>query len=164
MSLSSILFGKAEKAKRLAPLKMTAEETFLMNYLMNMYMNKGSGPMGDYTKAMNKIMGTGGVPINYNGRQIASMKPLNTMKTLGTLAQETLKNQVDPAMDMWKNMMSVRYGGTAVPGSSTPGLVNTLGPSLITSGQAGGLMSGLTTGLEAAGSALSSGLPAIMLA
>lgn len=126
MSVKSWLFGESSKAKRLKPLEMTAEESFLMNYLMNMYMNKGSGPMGQYTRAMTNIMGTKGVPINYNGRQVVSIKPTQQMQTMGTLAQELLKNQIDPAQKMWSDMMNVRYGGTAAPASSTPGWINTV--------------------------------------
>ena len=141
MSFTDLIFGKSKKA---GPSKQTVEEKALLDTLMNLYYSKDnlgrrtdkpatSGMVSDYATAMKKLLASEGVPLNFNGKQIGSMKPLNTMKTEATMQQQLLDNQMQPIMDLFKQMYASRYGGQAAS-TYQPGWLEKLAPSLIQSG------------------------------
>lgn len=131
--LTDTLFGKAPKAKRVPPLPATAEEEFLLNYLMLQFKTSTSH-LGLYNKRMNELYGTKGVPINFGGKQIAEMKPLNTMKTLAQIATEQLEGSLNPALEMYKSMMGARYNTPVATTGGKQGIIPTIAPALIQAG------------------------------
>jgi hypothetical protein len=145
MSFSDLIFGKSKSA---GPSKQSVEEKALLNTLMNLYYSKDStgkrtdkpattGMVSEYANAMKKILSQSGVPINYNGKQIGSVKPLKSMTTEATLQQQLLQNQMQPIIDLFKQMYAARFGTS--PSSYQSGLMEKLAPSLIQSGATKGL-------------------------
>lgn len=168
MSLTSLIFG--EKPKKAGPLKQSVEEKALMESLMNLYYKKDStgkitgpatsGPMSDYKAAMQKIIGTQGMPINWNGKSYGTYKPLKAMTTQALLEQALLKDQTDPLKELWQTMYNSRFSGANQQIPGTPGLIGNLGGAAIQAGAG----TALKEGAAAAGSYLMDLLPTALLA